>query len=78
MRLLRLLWISKRISGGLEVELYLRWPWEQLLVGYAGMDAEDVALKGTAVYRGALYLLVFSVELMKIHIPEEYWGAKKD
>lgn len=73
MTLFRLLWISRKISGGLEFELSIHWPWEQLLIGYAGVEADDVGVKGSAVYRGALYLLILTLDVTKVYLPEEYW-----
>lgn len=73
MRLLSLLWVSQRISGGLQLALSIHWPWDLFLIGYASEEVDDIVVSGSSVYSGALYFGLITLTITRVYLPEEYW-----
>lgn len=69
MRLISLMWISKRISGGLQFTLSIHWPWDRLLLGYLSQDSAD-EIKGISVFQGQLHLLILTLDITRVHLSE--------
>ena len=72
MDLLKFIWISRRINGGLQIALKFWLPWDRVLVGYAGAEVEQEADEISS-FKGSLFLLVFELEFIRVKMSEEFW-----
>lgn len=73
MDLLKFIWISRRINGGLQISLRFWLPWDRLLVGYAGVDVDDVESNEASAFKGSLFLLLFELEFIRVKMDDSFW-----
>jgi len=75
MDLLRFIWISKRINGGLQISLRFWLPWDRLLIGYAGADVDELESSEASAFKGSLFIPLFELEFVRIKMSEEFWSS---
>ena len=74
MDLLKFIWISRRINGGLQISFRFWLPWDRLLIGYAGADLEDVETNEASAFKGSLFIPFFELEFVRVKMSEEFWS----
>jgi hypothetical protein len=73
MDLLKFIWISRRINGGLQISFRFWLPWDRLLVGYAGADVDEVESNEASAFKGSLFLLLFELEFIRVKMDDSFW-----
>ena len=73
MDILKVMWISRKISGGLQFALKFWMPWDRILIGYAGADVESEQVADADAFKGSLFILCFELEFIRIRINPELW-----
>jgi hypothetical protein len=71
MNLLRFLWVSRAIHGGLQVTLRFWLPWDKLLIGCATADLGDLEQSDThTAFKGSLFIPLFELEIVRIRVTD--------
>lgn len=79
MNLIRFIWISRKIGGGFQLNLKFWFPWDRLLIGYAGADVEDQDdLHEISAFKGSLFIPFFELEFIRVKMADDYWEKYAD
>lgn len=71
MQLIKFVWISERINGGIQICLKFCLPWECLLVGYAGTDVDEFEEEGVSAFKASLFIPLFELEFVRVRLDQE-------
>lgn len=71
MTLFRILWISRKIRGGLQVAINFHLPWDRLLMGYASADLGELEQSDShTAFKGSLFIPLFELEIVRIRVTD--------